>query len=163
VKKILLLTLVVVMMMASSAMAMLKVLEPALASELEGLVREQIAAERKVNIDQVTINEGWLLELHNIKAELYVVTAIVGGDKVERHVHVGEKRVLTAEEVTALKAANEKAAPTEPVMRIMSAIDTTAEKAVQAQAITTAWAPAAAGVGTVMLLGVGAYLFIRRR
>ncbi|MBT9143533.1 MAG: hypothetical protein DDT29_01941 [Dehalococcoidia bacterium] len=163
-KKVIVLTMIVLTVMATSAMAMLKVLEPALASELEGLVREQLAAERRVSIDKVVIGEGWLLELHNLNTDLYVVIAAVNGEKVETHVHVADKRVLTAEETAALKAANEKAAPAEPIMRIMAA-DATADKQI-AEAAPVAnnrpWYLVAGGAGVLMVLSVGAFVFMRK-
>ena len=163
-KKILVLTLVMLTVMATSAMAMLKVLEPALASELEGLVREQLAKERNVSLDRVVIDEGWVLELHNIKTELYVVIATVNGDKVETYVHVADKRVLTKEQAAALKAENEKAAPSEPVFRIMAA-DATADKQIAESAPVAQsrpWYLMAGGAGILTMLGVGAFVVLRR-
>jgi hypothetical protein len=162
-KKVIVLTLIMLTVMATSAMAMLKVLEPALASELEGLVREQLAKERNVSIERVVIEEGWVLELHNIKTDLYVVIATVNGEKVETHVHVGEKRVLTAEQTAALKAQNEKAAPAEPIMRIMSATEDTkaiAENAPVAE--SRPWYLFAGGAGALAVLAVGAFVVLRR-
>jgi hypothetical protein len=161
-KKVIVLTLIMLTVMATSAMAMLKMLEPALASELEGLVREQLAKERNVSIDRVVIEEGWVLELHNIKTDLYVVIAKVNGEKVETHVHVGEKRVLTAEQTAALKAQNEKAAPAEPVFRIMSAgaEDSIAENAPIAE--SRPWYLFAGGAGALAVLAVGAFVVLRR-
>ncbi|MBT9175794.1 MAG: hypothetical protein DDT20_00094 [Firmicutes bacterium] len=163
-KKVIVLILIVLTVMATSAMAVLKVLEPALASELEGLVREQLATERKVSIDRVVISEGRVLELHNIKTDLYVVVAAVNGEKVETHVHVGEKRVLTAEETAALNAANEKAAPSEPIMRI-TALKETSDKQMEVAtpvANSRAWYMAAGGAGILMVLTVGAFVVLRR-
>jgi len=163
-KKILVLTLVMLMVMATSAMAMLKVLEPALASELEGLVREQLAKERNVSLDRVVIEEGWVLELHSIKTDLYVVIATVNGEKVETHVHVGDKRVLTKEETAALKAENEKAAPSEPVFRVMTAIETTDKQITESAPVAESrpWYLAAGGAGILAVLGAGAFVLLRR-
>ena len=163
-KKILVLTLVMLTVMATSATAMLKVLEPALASELRELTREQLAKEHNVSLDRVVISDSWLLELHNIKTELYVVIATVNGEKVETHVHVGDKRVLTKEETAALKAENEKAAPSEPVFRIMAA-DTTADRQLAESAPVAQsrpWYLAVGGAGILAVLGVGAFVVLRR-
>jgi hypothetical protein len=163
-KKVFVLTLIMLTVMATSAMAMLKVLEPALASELEGLVREQLAKEQNVSIDRVVIEEGWVLELHNIKVDLYVVIAKVNGEKVETHVHVGEKRVLTAEQTAALKAQDEKAAPAEPVFRIMSAGAEDSKQIAENAPVAESrpWYLFAGGAGALAVLAVGAFVVLRR-
>jgi len=164
-KKILALTMVVLMVMATNAMAMLKILEPALATELEGLVREQIAAERKISIDRVTIEEGWVLELHSLKLDLYVVRATVDGAKVETHVHVGDKRVLTQEAAAALIAENSKAASADPQVRITNFAATTDKALAEVAPVNerNPWHIAAGGAGIIALLGVGAFAVLRKR
>jgi len=102
-KRILVLTLVLVML-ASPASALLRVLEPSVALELETIARNSIATERNIPLAQVTAVDPWLLDLRGLAIEIYVVPLVIGQEKITVNVRVSDKAILTEKEVEALKA-----------------------------------------------------------
>ncbi|MDP3488215.1 MAG: hypothetical protein Q8S19_09860 [Bacillota bacterium] len=118
-KRIAMLTLILVLL-ATPAFAMLKVLEAPLAKELEGLAKQQAASRYNVSVDKVVIEDAWLLELFNIKVDIYVVPMVVNGTKTTEYVRVSNKAVLTEAQMEALRAEDEAKAPAEPVFRTMA-------------------------------------------
>lgn len=166
-KKVIALTLLLVVALATPALGALKVLEASLASELEGLVRQQIARERNIEVSKVVVTEASVRELLNIKTDVYVVVTTVGNDKFESHVRVSDKYILSQKEFQGLLADNEKAAPAEPVFRTMSL--GAPEAATDTAVITSAPEPAksklpyiAGGIGAILLMVTGAFVFRAR-
>ncbi|MBS3873846.1 MAG: hypothetical protein KGZ92_02730 [Firmicutes bacterium] len=158
-KRILLLTLVLVML-ALPASAMLRVLEPSVALELETIARNHIATERNIPLAQVVAVEPWLLDLRGLGTEIYVVPLVIGEDKLTVNVRVSDKALLTEKEVEDLKAAEvATATKSDRMFTTMSVATDTAQ-------------PEAAGVSTlqyaliggfaVLALGTGAIVLRKR-
>jgi len=118
-KRIAILTLMLVLL-ATPTLAALKMLEAPLAKELEELAVKAAAARHNVSVEKVEIIDPWLLELFNIKTEVYVVPLVVNGEKVTEYVQVDNKKVLSQSEMEALRADDEKNAPEEPVFRTLA-------------------------------------------
>lgn len=166
-KKVIALTLLLIVALAVPALGALKVLEASLAAELEGLVRQQIAKERNIDVAKVLVTEAWVRELHNIKTDVYIVITTVGNEKSESYIRVSDKYLLSEKEFQALVADDEKAAPSEPVFRTTSlgAPEAGTDTAVitSAPEQTKSKLPyIAGGIGALLLMGTGVFVFKAR-
>jgi len=163
-KRILILTLVLVML-ALPASAMLRILEPSVALELETIARNSVATERNIPLAQVTAVDPWLLDLRGLAVEIYVVPLVIGEEKVTVNVRVSDKAILTEKEVEALKAEEVAAATKSDRMATTMSITTTG-------VVTDTALPEAAGTSTLdyalyggfaaLALGAG-YVVLRKR
>lgn len=162
-KRIVIFTLMLALL-ATPALAALKVLEAPLAQELEGIAKQNAASRYNVSLDKVVIDDPWLLELFNIKVEVYNVPMVVNGVKTTEYVRVDTKAVLTEAEMEALRAEDEKKAPEEPVFRTMSIgiEDTDAEVTATATPDKPNYTLYVAGLVGLVVLGMGA-TFLKSR
>jgi len=140
-KRILILTLVLVML-ALPASAMLRILDPDVALELETIARNSVAAERNIPLAGVTAVDPWLMDLRGLGIDIYVVPLVIGAEKVTVYVRVSDKAILTTAEAEALKA--EEVATATKYNRIATAMSLTAP-----EAITDTALPVAAGTSTL--------------
>jgi len=164
-KRILVLTLVLVML-ALPASAMLRVLEPSVALELETIARNSIATQRNIPLAQVTAVDPWLLDLRVSAIEIFVVPLVIGQEKVTVNVRVSDKVILTEEEVEALKAKEVAEGAKSDRMATTMSITTTG-------IVTDTAVPEAAGVSTLtyalagglvaLALGTGVIVLRKRR
>ncbi|MDP3058573.1 MAG: hypothetical protein Q8N36_03860 [bacterium] len=120
-KKMLVLTMLLIIVLATPSLAALKILEPALALELETVARQHVATTKGVDLAKVTISDAWLQELFNTKNDVYVVNVKVNDVTEETYVQIANKKILTAKEYQELVDENIKKAPSEPQTRTMSA------------------------------------------
>lgn len=159
-KKIAILTLMLILL-ATPALAMLKVLDAAVAQELEGIAKKNAAAEHKVELSKIAIQDPWLRELYNIKLEVYVVPMVVNGAEVTVYVQVDTKEVLSDAAMKALVAENLAKEPSEPVFRTMSlATDTEAVEDTNQENLN--YLPYVAGIVGLVTIGAGAVIFRAR-
>jgi len=164
-KRILVLTLVLVML-ALPASAMLRILEPSVALELETIARNSIATERNIPLAQVTAVDPWLLDLRGLAVEIYVVPLVIGTEKVTVNVRVSDKALLTEKEVEALKADEAATATKSDRMATTMSITTTGIVTDTAQpeaAGPSATIYALAGGLVALALGTGVIVLRKRR
>jgi len=102
-KRLVVLTLIL-LTFAVPASGMLRLLEPAVAAELELIARTQVAADRNIALSQVVAVDPWLLELRGINTEVFVVPLTIGEEKFTAYVRVKDKAILTEKEVETLKS-----------------------------------------------------------
>lgn len=112
------------LIMATPTMAVLKVLDPAISEELRAIAVKHLAETHNTDATAISIEEGWLREVWNAKVEVYMVEAVIdrgltSEQKVQVPVRVDQKTVLTADELKALEAEDNRLAPEDPQARIM--------------------------------------------
>lgn len=164
-KRILILTLVLVML-ALPASAMLRVLEPSVALELETIARNSIATERNIPLAQVTAVDPWLLDLRGLAIEIYVVPLLIGQETVTVNVRVSDKALLTEKEVEALKAEEVATATKSDRIATTMSITTTGvvtDTALPEAAGTSTLTYALAGGLVALALGTGVIVLRKRR
>jgi len=164
-KRILILTLVLVML-ALPASAMLRVLEPSVALELETIARNSIATQRNIPLAQVTAVDPWLLDLRGLAIEIFVVPLVIGQEKVTVNVRVSDKAILTEEEVEALKAKEVAEVTKSDRMATTMSITTTGivtDTAVPEDAGVSTLTYALAGGLVALALGTGVIVLRKRR
>jgi len=149
-KRILILTLVLVML-ALPASAMLRILDPDVALELETIARNSVATERNIPVAGVTAVDPWLLDLRGLGIDIYVVPLVIGAEKVTVHVRVSDKAILTAEAVEALKAEEVATATKSNRMATTMSITTTG-------VVTDTALPEAAGTSTLTYALYGGFV-----
>lgn len=157
-----------VLLTAAPALAMLKVLDPDLSSELREIAGEYLAGQEGVAAEAITIEDGWVREFWNVGVDVYMVEAVVNKGladerKIQLPVRVDRKEVLSGAALLALEEEDRALAPAEPVFRVMAAEgnDAAAEELQQpsGSGSTVLYVSAAA----LAALLTGAALFIRRR
>ena len=164
-KRILILTLVLVML-ALPASAMLRVLEPSVALELETIARNSIATQRNIPLAQVTAVDPWLLDLRGLAIEIFVVPLVIGQEKVTVNVRVSDKAILTEEEVETLKAKEVAEVTKSDRMATTMSITTTGivtDTAVPEAASVSTLTYALAGGLVALALGTGVIVLRKRR
>ena len=164
-KRILILTLVLVML-ALPASAMLRVLEPSVALELETIARNSIATQRNIPLAQVTAVDPWLLDLRGLAIEIFVVPLVIGQEKVTVNVRVSDKAILTEEEVETLKAKEVAEVTKSDRMATTMSITTTGivtDTAVPEDAGVSTLTYALAGGLVALALGTGVIVLRKRR
>ena len=129
-KKLTLFTAVFAMLvlLASPAYAMLRVLEQEISDELKAVAKEHIASSENIGADAITIDDAWLREFFNLKADVYMVEATIDKGlsterKIQIPVRVDTKAILSEADFALLVEEDNALAPDEPVMRIMTATD----------------------------------------
>lgn len=172
-RKLVVIISILLLVMTAPAMAMLKVLEPQLVEELQGIAKVYLAESRQVAPEAVTVEDGWVREFWNMGVDVYMAEAVINSglpseQKVQVPVRVDQKAVLTAEDLKALEEEDQRLAPSEPQARILKA------SAESVPAITAAPVdaeqPAAnytnyyiAGAALLVVLAGMTVLFVRRR
>jgi hypothetical protein len=129
-KKAVVLSVVCLLLLVTTApvSAMLKVLEPKLSEELQGIAKAHLVRTENIAAAAIDIQEGWVQEYWNTGVEVYNVVAVIDKGlaterKIQIPVRVDQKVVLSDAEMTALKEKDKALAPEQPVMRILMAPD----------------------------------------
>lgn len=122
------------LIIATPTMAMLKVLDSAVAEELNDIAIKHLAVTYNVKSESITIIEGWVREFWNVKVDVYMIEAIIDKGlatekKVQVPVRVDQKVVLNEAELAVLDENDKNLASSDPQIRIMTATDLTGESA----------------------------------
>ncbi|MBT9157146.1 MAG: hypothetical protein DDT36_00124 [Firmicutes bacterium] len=159
-KRILILTLILTLL-ALPASGMLKILDPAIAAELELIARTHVATERNIPLAQVVVADPWLLELRGLEMEVYVIPLVIREEKVTAYVRVKDKAILTEKEVDTLKG--EEAALMTKSDRAFITTLAAAEVAVPTETPTSMLPYALAGGLATVALGAGLIIVKRKK
>jgi len=159
-KRILILTLILTLL-ALPASGMLKLLDPAIAAELELIARTHVATERNIPLAQVVVANPWLLELRGLEMEVYVIPLVIREEKVTAYVRVKDKAILTEKEVDTLKG-EEAALMTKSDRAFITTLAAT-EIAVPAEETPSMLPYALAGGLATVALGAGLILVKRKK
>lgn len=113
------------LLFASSANAMLRVLDTELSDELKAIAKQYLTSERNIDADAITIDEAWLREFFNLKVDVYMIeTTIDQGlsteQKIQIPVRVDTKLVLSEDDLAKLTEEDNALSTGEPIARTMS-------------------------------------------
>ncbi|MBT9131382.1 MAG: hypothetical protein DDT42_01679 [candidate division WS2 bacterium] len=152
-------TCAVLMMMTVPALAMLKVLDPALSEELRGIARNHLVETLNIQPGAVSITDSWVREFWNVKVDVYMVVAIIDRGlptekKVQLPVRVDQKVVLTDAELKALEEQDNSLATSDPQIRILAVEQVTKPNYTPYYVL---------GIVLVGLLGTAAFIRMRRK
>ncbi|MBS3900118.1 MAG: hypothetical protein KGZ54_05845 [Dethiobacter sp.] len=159
------------LIMATPTMAVLKVLDPAISEELRAIAVKHLAETHNTDAIAIAIEDGWLREFWNAKVEVYMVEAVIdrglaSEQKVQVPVRVDQKTVLTADELKALEAEDNRLAPEDPQARILMTENAPTAEPVRATDTDLAADPSNTiyfGIALVSAALIGALAILRMR
>lgn len=142
--------------LAAPSFAMLRVLEEGLSAELRGIAKQEIHAVRNIPLAELSVKEAWVREYFSIDRSVYMVTVVHRDTSFEVPVDVADKKVLSETDLKSLDEEDRaKSSQGEPIMRAMTAVDTTTETVAATDARQeSAISPAQFGLGIAGVLGV---------
>jgi len=162
-KRLVILTLIL-LTFAVPASGMLRLLDPAVAAELELIARNQVAADRNIPVAQVVAVEPWLMDLRGTSVEVFVVPLTIGEEKLTAYVRVKDKAIISEKDVEALKAAeNAIATKSDRAFVTTFAAETaTTDTATEESRPNVLYYALLGGFATTAA-GLGAYIFLNKR
>lgn len=151
------------LLMTMPAMAILKVLDPAVSEELRTIAVNHLAKTQNIAPEAITIDNSWVREFWNLKVDVYLIEAVIdqgmaGEQKIQVPVRVDQKAVLTPADFQALEEEDNRIAASEPQARILKAN----QEAVPAET-TNYTAYYATALVLVALAGMMAIMRMRRK
>ncbi len=155
------------LIIATPTMAMLKVLDSAVAEELNDIAIKHLAVTYNVKSESITIIEGWVREFWNVKVDVYMIEAIIDKGlatekKVQVPVRVDQKVVLNEAELAVLDENDKNLASSDPQIRIMTATDLTGESAKDDQKTNVVYYMVAAAV-LIGLASIAGFKILRHK
>lgn len=109
---------------SSSAMAMLRILEPEASLELQEIAKVHLAETRRIDLSSITVEDTWLREFSALGIDVYTINTNFNGERASVAVQVDTKAILTAEEVETLAGQDLAAMPAEGQIRTTMETDT---------------------------------------
>lgn len=149
------------------ALAMLRVLEPAVSDELKVIAREHLIKQYNLKTEDIIIEDSWLREFFNAKVDVYMIETVIdkglpGERKVQVAVRVDQKAVLNEADLTKLDEEDKAIGSSNPEIRVMTAQDSISTTEKSAANNNTLYYILAA-VGAVVVLTSGLFIYLKTR